>query len=126
VIRLIGGFRRPIHRAAGVNEQVNGQIFFLHKELEEEALQPGVGVPIYQPEIVAGHIVTIIGKLDRLASFGATALSLPLAALGLPSDEGEGFEAAEEGFVKEGGGRWGRWRVDIRHSRCSEFHGNFS
>jgi hypothetical protein len=83
----------------------------LHKELEKEALQPGVGVPIHQAEVVAGDVVTIVGKLDRLASLGAAPLSLPLAALGLPSNEGEGFEATEEGRGEEGKrGRLEEWR----------------
>jgi hypothetical protein len=90
---------------------VNGQVFLFHKELEKEAFQPGVGVPVHQAKVVAGNIVAIIGKLDRLAALRTASLSLPLPALGLPGDKSEGFQLVEEGGGEEGGG-WKGGRVE--------------
>ena len=56
-----------IHRAAGVDQGVEVQVLLLQKHLEEELFQPGVGVPIDEPQVVAGHVVAEIGELDALA-----------------------------------------------------------
>ncbi len=52
------------HRARAIDEEVHSEVLLLDKELEEEALQAGEGVPVDLAQVIAGHVVTKIGKLD--------------------------------------------------------------
>ena len=55
----------PLHRGAGIDEEVQMQVLLLLEELDEEAVEPAVDVPVHRAEIVAEDVVAVIGKLQR-------------------------------------------------------------
>src|SRR6185437_11865362 len=64
------------HRFAGVEKNADRQFAFLLVEFEEEAVETTVEIPIEIAEIVAGDVIAVIGKFNRLAARAAAAFAL--------------------------------------------------
>ncbi len=86
---------------------MNCQIFLFDKELHKEAFQPGVGVPVNAPEVIAWRVRPVIGKFNRLPAFRAAPFALQLAGHRPPAHNRQPLEFLEEGFIKETVG----WKV---------------
>src|SRR5439155_21360531 len=74
----------------------DGQFAFLLVEFQKQPVQPAVEVPIQITEVVAGDIIAVIGKFDRLPARLAAPFALERtfgAALG---EQLELLEAAEQ------------------------------
>jgi hypothetical protein len=61
----LGGLAE-VHRAAGVDQHVDVQVLLFQEHLEEQPVEPGVGVPVDEPQVVAGDVVAEVGELDAL------------------------------------------------------------
>ena len=78
--QLLGVFqlrgRAEIHRAAGIDQRVKVQVFFFEEHFQKQPIEPGVRVPIDEPQIVARHVAAEIGELDALPFALAAAVRL--------------------------------------------------
>ena len=84
------------HRLAGIDQRVEVQILFLEEQLEKQPIEPGVGVPIDKPQIIAGDVDAEIGELDALTFAQAAALPLHAAAKYLAADQFQLFELGQQ------------------------------
>jgi hypothetical protein len=82
---------------------VDGDILLLQEELEVEAFQAGVGIPVDLSKVVAGGIGAKVGELDCPAALGTAPFTLELTGERSPRDERQPLQPSEEGFVKKGG-----------------------
>ena len=93
-------------------------VLLLDEELHEEALEPGVGVPVELAQVVAGGVVAVVGELNALPSPHAAALTLHPPGGQPARGELELLEAAQERLVEErcalGGGHAFRQRASSR------------
>src|SRR5436853_6884216 len=64
VFNLCDVLRTESHRAAGVEHQAATQIRVGFEFLNVKAVGSAVGSPIKPPEIVARHVLAILGELD--------------------------------------------------------------
>ena len=79
------------------------KILLFQEHLQEELLQPRVGVPIDEPQVVARHVVAEVGELDALALPRAAAFAFHPPAENLPAHQLEFFELGQEFGRKQGG-----------------------
>lgn len=94
-------FAAPVHGFGGVDENVNGEVFFFFKEFDEGFFEPGVHVPVEVTEVVAGDVVAVVGKLDADTALFRAAVAFHRPRADFVRHEGEGVEFAEGGFVEE-------------------------
>ena len=66
------------------------------QELEKQLVQPGVGVPVDEPQVVARDVVAEVGELDGLPATLAAALALHLALEDLAAVDVELVELGQE------------------------------
>ena len=64
---------------AGVNEEIDEEVFLLDKQFDEELVEAAVCVPINETGIVAVDVVAEVGKLHARAAVLAAALALHAA-----------------------------------------------
>ena len=84
-----------------VHEHVERQVLFFEEELEEEAFEAGVDVPVDEAEVVADDVVAVVGELHALAPSFAAALALHLAGEDLAADQIELVQPGHELGGKE-------------------------
>ncbi len=96
-----------IHRLAGVNERVEVQVLLLLKQLQKQLVQPGIEVPIDQPQIVSGNVIAKVMELDALALAFALAFPLHPPAKYFSRNELEALEPRKH-FRTEQGSGWTR------------------
>ena len=94
------------HRRRGVDEQGDGDVLLLDEQLDEQALEPGVDVPVELAQVVAEGVVAVVGELDRLAALDAPATALEPAADRRAHQHQQPLELAQERLVEDG-------RVDV-------------
>ena len=63
--------RAEAHRAAGVEHQAAAQVGVGLELLDEEPVRPAVGPPVQPPQVVARHVLAILGELDARAAVRA-------------------------------------------------------
>jgi hypothetical protein len=88
------------HGRALVDEHVEREVLLLDVQLEEQRLEPRVGVPVDAPRVVARRVAAVVGELDRLAVALAAPLAGSDAAQCAAGDDREALEAAQEGGVE--------------------------
>ena len=71
------------------------KILFLQKHFEKQPVEPGIGVPIDEPQIIAGHVAAKIGEFNALPFPLAASLPLHPAAEDLPANQLEPLELGE-------------------------------
>ena len=64
VFDLGDALRAELHRPAGVEHQAAAEIGVGLELLDEEPIGPPVSAPVEPPQIVAGHVLAILGELD--------------------------------------------------------------
>ena len=92
-----------------------GQVFFVFQQLDERAFQPGVDIPVELAEVIARHIVAVIGEFDAVAALDGAAVAFHGAHAHLAGDQHQRFEAATERLGQKGvSGSWlfGHIRLD--------------
>ncbi len=88
--------RAKIHRRAGIDQREEMQILFFEEQLQEQLVEPGISVPIDESQIVAGHVIAEIGKLDALTFPFAAAFPFHAAAKNLARHELQSLELREQ------------------------------
>jgi hypothetical protein len=78
------------------------EIFLFHEEPNEEPIQTSKEVPVEEAQIVADHVIAIIGELDALPLAFAASLSLHPTEKDFPRHQLELFEAGEEVGLQKG------------------------
>ncbi len=101
------GWVAKLHRLAGVDQGVKVEVFLFEEQLEEQAVEAGVSVPIDEAEVVAGDVVAEVGELDALTFALAAALALHAAAEDAASDQLELFQLGEQLRSEQGTGDGG-------------------
>src|SRR5712691_2461608 len=84
------------HGRRRVDQEVEAEVFLVHEELEIQAIQAGVDVPVDVADVVADTIRTVVRELDADALAGASALALDAAAERAPREQRETLELGEE------------------------------
>ncbi len=84
------------HRRRAVEEEVQAQILLVHEELEIEAVEAAVDVPVDVTEVVPGAIGPVVGELDAHPLAGTLALAAGATPEGPARQEGEPLELEEE------------------------------
>src|SRR5947209_2967026 len=87
------------------------QVFLLHEEADEQAVEAGVEVPVEEAEVVADDVVAVVGELDALPLALAAALALHAAHKDLARHQLELFEPGQELGFQE------RFRLRLGHRR---------
>ena len=90
------------HRGAGVDEERDREVLLLDEELDEEALEPGVDVPVELAQVVAEGVVAVVGELHGLAPLDAPPAALQAAPHRRPDEQQQALELAQERLVEHG------------------------
>ncbi len=84
---------------------------FLHEHFQKQAVEPGVGVPVDEPQIVARHVVAKIGELHALALAAAPPLAFHPPAKYLAANQLHPLELGEQlGTEQVGSAGLAAWR----------------
>ncbi len=78
------------------------EVFLLHEEPDEQAVEPGVQVPVEEAQVVADDVVAVVGELDALPLALAAPLALHAAQENLARHQLELFEPGQELRVEQG------------------------
>src|SRR5205823_3947149 len=70
--QLVG--RAPVHRAAGVEQQVDRQNLLLFEQLDEKRARASVNVPVHLARVVATGVRPVVDEFER----GAAARAAPI------------------------------------------------
>src|SRR5262249_6799374 len=65
-----------VHRRRRVDDQVQAEIFLVDEELDVQAIEPAVDVPVDVAKIVADPVRAIVAELDAVPAPEASALAL--------------------------------------------------
>src|SRR5262252_8239357 len=84
------------HGAGAVEEEVEVQVLLVHEELQVEAIEAAIDVPVDVAEVVARAVRAIIGELHAHALVRALALAPSPSAEGASRKEGQAFELSQE------------------------------
>src|SRR5215831_2363680 len=84
------------HGAGTVEEEVEVQVLLVHEELQVEAIEAAIDVPVDVAEVVARAVRAIIGELHAHALVRALALAPSPSAEGAPREEGQALELSQE------------------------------
>src|SRR5215467_6436068 len=84
------------HGAGAVEEEVEVQVLLVHEELQVEAIEAAIDVPVDVAEVVARAVRAIIGELHAHALVRALALAPSPSAEGAPREEGQALELSQE------------------------------
>src|ERR1043165_4353095 len=90
------------HGLAGVEENRDRQFPFFLVKFEKEPVQPAVEVPVEVAEVVARHVIPVVGELDRLPARLAAPLALERAFGAALREQLELLEAPEKFGSQEG------------------------
>ena len=85
-----------VHRSARIDQGVEVQVFFLEEQFEDEFFEPGVKIPVQEPQVVARRVVAKVGEFDALSAAPAAALAFHSSAKNFPRDQFEPFELPEQ------------------------------
>src|SRR5690606_26664631 len=85
-----------VHGGGGVDDEVEGEVFLLAEELEEEAVHAGEDVPVDVAEVIAGDVLAVVVELDGSAAFFRAAFAGELPGEDLPGEEVEAVELRQE------------------------------
>ena len=86
----------PVHRGAGVDREDQRQVLLLQEHLQEELVQPGIDVPVHEPQVVAVHVVAVVGELHRDPPLLAAPLALELAGEDLAAHDVDPVELGHQ------------------------------
>jgi hypothetical protein len=89
------------HRRRAVEQEVDRQILLFLVQAHEQATEAVIHVPVDGTDVVAGHVVTVIGELDTAALLLAAALGAGAPAEHPAAHEREHLELALELVVEE-------------------------
>src|SRR5215831_4604417 len=84
------------HGAGTVEEEVEVQVLLVHEELQVEAIEAAIDVPVDVAEVVARAVRAIIGELHAHALVRALALAPGPSAEGAPREKGQALELSQE------------------------------
>src|SRR5262249_21715234 len=84
------------HGTGAVEEEVEVEILLVHEELEVEAVEAAVDVPVDVAEVVTRTVRAIVGELHAHALVRAFALAPGSSAEGPPREEGQALELGQE------------------------------
>src|ERR1700730_4026142 len=84
------------HRRRAVEEEVQAQILLVHEELQIEAVEAAVDVPVDVAEVVPGAIGPVVGELDAHPRAETRALAGGATPKGPAREEREPLELEEE------------------------------
>src|SRR6266536_889027 len=90
------------HGRARVDEDADGDVLLLHEELDEQALEPRIHVPVELAQVVAEGVIAVVGELHRLTTLDAPPAALEPAANGCPHDQKEALQLPQERLVEDG------------------------
>ncbi len=85
------------HRGAAIDDEPGSQIGVGLEFLEIEAICAGIHPPVHEPDVVPGHIFSILGELDARPFVGALVLTGHIAGHGKAGMD-LGAHEAREGF----------------------------
>ena len=88
------GGRAEVHRGRGVHEQVQAEILLVHEELDVQAVEATVDVPVDVAEVVAVPVGAVVGELHAVAAARAASLALDAAPERPPGQRAPGARAA--------------------------------
>ena len=71
VFELAHSHGAKAHRAAGIDDQAASQVGVGLELLDEESVRPAEGSPVEPPQVIAGHIFSILGELDARTAMRA-------------------------------------------------------
>ena len=83
------------HRLAGVEQQVEQEVGLLLVLLEVELVGLGPDLPVDVADVVAGHVLAVLGELDGEAVVGAGVHARDVALDEQPGLEVEPLEASQ-------------------------------
>src|SRR5262249_37734322 len=89
------------HRCGAVDDDVDRQVLLFLVEAHEEAPEPLVYVPVEITEVVAGHVVAVIGELDARSALLGPALRAHATREDATTDDREVVELALEVVVEK-------------------------
>ncbi len=72
------------------------QILFFEEQLEKQLVQPGIQVPVDQPQVIAGDVAAEIGKLDALAFAFAPPLAFHSPPKNLPGYQFQSLQLGQQ------------------------------
>src|SRR5215467_2882606 len=84
------------HGAGAVEEEVEVEVLLVHEELQVEAIEAAIDVPVDVTEVVARSVRAIVGELHAHALVRALTLAPSPAAEGASREEGQALELSQE------------------------------
>ena len=72
------------------------QVFFFQEQLQEQPVQPGVEIPVDEPQVVAGDVIAKVGELDALPFPSAAPFALHPTAKDLAADQLQSFQLRDK------------------------------
>src|SRR5262249_31421757 len=91
-----------LHRLAGINKEMNGEIFFGSKELEKQVIETAVDIPVDITEIIPSVILPVITKLQTHAAAQRGPVVLALPPKDLACQQTQGLQLAHELRIEQG------------------------
>src|SRR5205807_1861854 len=79
-----------------VGEHVKRKVLLFEKQLEKQAVEAGVDVPVDEAKVIADDVIAIVGEFDRLATALGAAFAFHLAEQELTAHDVELIEARHE------------------------------
>ena len=100
----VGELRRApeVHRARGVDEEMQAEILLVDEELDVQAVEAAEHVPVDVAQVVADAVRAVVAELDAVPLARAAALATAPPAKGPAGGQGETLELREEVRGEEG------------------------
>ena len=99
--KVEGRRRGPLHRRAGVDEEMHVEILLLLEKLHEKPIEARIDIPVDRAQIVAERVVAVVGEFEARSALARAALGMVFAAKNLPREQMELLELGEESGIEE-------------------------
>ena len=90
------GGRAKVHAAATVDQGVKVQILLVEEQLEEQAVESRVEIPVEEPKVVAVDILAKVGELDAMTLALRSPFALQMPRQHLARGELQLFKPSQE------------------------------
>src|SRR5215813_13259937 len=91
-----------LHRLAGINKEMNGEVFFGSKDLEKQMIETAIDIPVDITEIIPSVILPVITKLQTHAAAQCGPVVLTLPPKDLACQQTQGLQLAHELRIEQG------------------------
>ena len=113
------GWVAEIHRCTCVDQREEVQVLLFQKQLEKQAVEPSVEIPIDEAQIVAGDIIAEVGELDALPFAAAATFTFHPSAKDLATHQLQPLQLSQQ-FGASSKGRGCHGVIDARKNRLDD------